>query len=119
MRRFFLLVATAAFVVSVAVPMLAAGESKTVTGEVIDMACYAKGSDNVGAGHSACAMKCAKGGGALGILTADGVLAITGDMTNDNNMKLVEYVAKNVKAMGDVTEQDGKMSIDVASIEAQ
>ena len=119
MRRFFLMAATAAFAVSVAVPMLAAGESKTVTGEVVDMACHARSSDNVGEGHAACAMKCAKGGGALGILTSDGVLAITGDMTMDNNAKLLDYVAKNVKATGDVTEEDGKMSINVASIEAQ
>ncbi len=98
---------------------LGVAESKTVAGEIVDMACYAKSSDNVGSGHSACAMKCAKGGGALGILTEDGVLAITGSMTNDNNAELLDYVAKNVKAMGDVSEQDGQMSIDVSSIEAQ
>ena len=98
---------------------LGAAESKTVTGEIVDMACYAKSADNVAPGHSACAMKCAQGGGALGILTADGVLAITGSMTNDNNAELLDYVAKNVKAMGDVSEEDGQMSINVSSVEAQ
>ncbi len=126
MRRFFLMLATAVFVVSVAVPMLAAGDEMTLTGELIETACYTRlaerertaspDSDGSGPGHAACARTCASSGAELGILTARGIFRIIGDMTMDNNAKLMDYVAKRVEVKGDVTEIDDKMWIDVASI---
>ena len=91
-------------------------ESKTVKGEVIDVMCHTKKAENTGASHADCALSCAKRGAAMGILTADGVYTITGDYTADNNKKLLDFVAKNVEAMGDVTVKDGQKTIDVSSI---
>ena len=49
-------------------------------------------------------------------MTADGVYTITGDYTADNNKKLLDFVAKNVEATGEVGEKDGVKTIDVASL---
>ncbi len=126
MRHFFLVLITAGFVVSLAVPTLAAGETKTVAGELIEMNCYARmGLNAVGEGHAECALKCAQGGSPLGILTADDeIFTIIGEMTEDENMKLVKFVAKNVTATGDVNEGGGpgtrlvgKLTIDITSID--
>ncbi len=128
MRHFFLVLTAAAFVVSLAVATLAAGEMKTVTGELIEMNCYARmGLNAVGEGHAECALKCALGGAPLGILTADEeIFTIIGEMTENENAKLLEFVAKNVKATGNVTEGGGpahrvvgKVTIDVTSMELQ
>ncbi len=128
MRHFFLVLITAAFVVSLAVPALTAGETKTVTGELIEMNCYARmGLNATGEGHAECALKCALGGSPLGILTADDeIFTIIGEMTENENAKLLEFVAKNVTATGDVNDGGGpgsrlvgKLTIDVTSIELQ
>lgn len=97
-------------------PVLADHHEKTVKGEVIDVQCHTKKAENVGETHANCAMSCAKKGAALGILSADGVYTITGDMTNEKNKKLHEFVAKKVEAKGEVTEKDGKKMINLTSI---
>jgi hypothetical protein len=93
-----------------------ASNTQTITGEVVDIQCQAKKADNVGAGHEGCAMSCAKRGAKMGIMASDGVYAIAGDYTADNNARLVEFVAKKVKATGDVTEQDGMKVITVTEM---
>ena len=95
-----------------------ARDNKTVTGEVIDVQCYTKSADNVGAKHEGCALTCAKKGSKLGILASDGVYEIAGDYTANNNAKLIEFVAKKVQATGDVTEQGGKKVITVTALAA-
>ena len=128
MRHFFFLLTAAVFIVSPAVPNLAAGETKTVSGELIEMACYARmGLNATGADHAACALRCAEGGSPLGILTADDeIYTITGEMTENENAKLLEFVAKNVTATGDVndgggpgTRLVGKVTLEVTAIEVQ
>jgi hypothetical protein len=124
------LLTAAVFVVSLAVPMLAGGETRTVTGELIEMNCYARmGGNAVGADHAECALRCAQGGAPLGILTADEeIISIIGEMTNDENAQLLEFVGKNVRATGEFTEDGGGPGttvvgkdgmIDVTSIELQ
>jgi hypothetical protein len=93
-------------------------EPQTVKGEVIDVMCHNKKAENVGSGHADCALSCAKKGAAMGILTADGVYTITGDYTSDKNAKLLDFVAKNVEATGEVTEKDGVKTINVTSMKA-
>ncbi len=95
-----------------------ARENKTITGEVIDVQCYAKAADNVGAKHEGCAISCAKKGAKMGVLASDGVYEIAGDYTTNSNAKLTEFVAKKVQATGDVTEQDGKKVITVTAMAA-
>jgi hypothetical protein len=116
MKRLVLGMSAAALLTWMAAPMLA--ETKTVRGEVVDVQCQMKDTNKKGMDHAKCATACAKKGGAMGILTSDGVYTITGNYAKDNNEKLLAFIAKNVEAKGDVTEKDGKYEIDVASMEA-
>jgi hypothetical protein len=103
---------------TLALAPLAAADTQTVKGELVDVMCMKKDATNKGADHADCAMGCAKKGAPLGIVTADGVYTITGDYTNNKNEKLLEFVAKNVEATGHVSEKDGKKEIHLESIKA-
>jgi hypothetical protein len=116
MRKLLASLAAAALVAALGASLRA--ESKTVKGEVIDVMCHMKKAENTGAGHSDCALSCAKKGAVMGILTADGVYTISGDYAADNNKKLLEFISKNVEATGDVTEKDGKKIIAVTEMKA-
>ena len=112
MRR-FVLVLMAAVLVSAA-PALAA---ETITGELVEMSCHARMDDGAtGDDHAACALKCARGGEDLGILTSGGVYTITGDMVGTD--ELFGFIAKNVKAAGELSTDGDKMVINVAAIES-
>jgi hypothetical protein len=97
-------------------PLLLAAE--TITGEVVEVACQAKRAPNgQGAAHKSCADACAKKGNAMGILTSNGaVIEISGDYAANNNAKLLELVAAQVEATGDVATKDGKKVITVTSM---
>jgi hypothetical protein len=101
---------------TLALAPLAAADTKTVKGEIVEVGCVKKDAKNKGADHEDCAMACAKKGAPLGVMTADGVYTITGDYTNNKNEKLLEFVAKNVEATGHVSEKDGSKEIHVESI---
>jgi hypothetical protein len=102
-----------AVVVAVLVTPTLAAETRTVTGEVVEVSCYNR-NGGVGDGHAACALKCAQGGADLGILTDEGVLSISGDKAD--TPELFGFIAQVVQATGDVMEKDGKMWINVQSI---
>jgi len=53
--------------------VLASGKRVRVTGEVVDVSCYLQLGKH-GAGHEACATKCATNGQPIGLLTANGTL---------------------------------------------
>jgi hypothetical protein len=91
-------------------------ESRTVTGEVVDVRCYEKSADNSGDAHADCALSCARRGATLGIRTAEGVYVITGDYTAELNRRLIEFVAHPVEAAGEVVERDGRRTIRVREI---
>ncbi len=115
MRNLISLIATAAFVSSL-VPAALASDI-TVKGEVVDVACsLAKKEAGKGAGHANCAMVCAKKGQPVGILTPDAVYTVVGDYAAGNNAKLLDFVARTVIVIGEVTEKDGQKSINVKSI---
>ena len=95
-----------------ALPLLAAGaqagEKGSVTGEVIDSACYIKGGSR-GADHAKCASACGKMGIPLALVTDDGKvvwLASDKDMEGVNEM-LEPYVAKKVTLEGEWFEKGG------------
>jgi type 1 fimbria pilin len=115
MRNLISIVAGAAFVTALAMPVFAA--DMTVKGEVVDIACSTKkGEGGKGEAHANCALVCAKNGMPVGILTADAVYTVTGDYAANNNAKLLDFVAKGVIATGEVTEKDGVKSINIKSI---
>jgi hypothetical protein len=107
----------AAAAVLAAAPLLAA--EKTIKGEVVDVACQMKKAPGgQGEAHKGCANACAKKGAQMGILTEDAVYEIQGDYSANNNAKLMEFVAAQVEATGEVTEKDGKKVITVSSMKA-
>lgn len=115
MRNVISMVAGAAFVASLAMPVFAA--DMTVKGEVVDIACSTSLKEKGhGPGHAGCTMDCAKKGQPVGILTADSVYTVTGDYAANKNAKLLDFVAKNVIVTGEVSEKDGVKSINVKSI---
>ncbi|MGH9348914.1 MAG: hypothetical protein ACRD26_16780 [Vicinamibacterales bacterium] len=116
MRKILAVAAAAALVAGAS---LFAADTQTVKGEVVDVACQLKKAPaGQGDAHKGCATACAKRGSTLGILTSDAVYEIAGDYAANNNAKLLEFVAAQVEATGDVTEKDGKKIITVSSMKA-
>lgn len=90
----------------------------TVTGEVVDVACYLSG-DAKGPGHVACATACAKAGGALGILTTDGKLYVSllpDDHKKSPNHLLMDFIGKNVEAKGYARVKGGVNGLMIRSV---
>ncbi len=112
MRRFALVVMAAAFVGSTALTGLAA--EMTVTGELVDHACYTKrGAENgSGAGHAQCAKDCAMKGMPVALVTSGGdVYMLAGAVTADNNAALAPHMSHTVEVTGEVTEAGGVKTI--------
>ena len=102
-------------VVALAAP--AGADLRTVTGEVVELDCsLSQGKADRGEAHAACAMSCARRGNQMAILTAEAVYLVDGDYTANRNAKLLDFVARQVEAKGTITEQDGKLRINVASM---
>jgi hypothetical protein len=90
--------------------------TETVTGKVIDLACYGQDKANTENEHKGkgmiCAQACAREGFAVGLLTADGkVYRVTGGLAADNNAKLVPHMARRVTITGEVSEESGNLII--------
>lgn len=124
MRRFFLVLTGAAVVA--AVVGAAAADEQTVVGQVIDLTCYARMGKATGATYDECARKNARAGAILGILTEETVYTISGEMTNNENAKLLGFLGKTVEATGTVTDGGGpgtrligKHTIDVSSMKTK
>ena len=95
-----------------------ASKEMSLKGEVVDVACYlAEGAR--GEGHIACATACAKAGGALGILTADGKLYVSllpDDHKNNPNHLLMDHIGHTVEARGLVRSKGGVNGIMITSV---
>ena len=97
-----------------------AGPAGSVTGEVIDSACYIKGGSK-GEGHIKCAQSCADAGIPLAILE-DGTnkvvwVASKEDMATPND-KLKPYAGKKVTVKGTWAERGGAKLLVVDSVTA-
>jgi type 1 fimbria pilin len=113
MRKFFVAAVVAAFVLALGAPAFAS--EMTVKGQIVDQTCFLKDKADNGNDHGDmkdCATICAKKGAPMAILTEDGKLyQITGGLAADKNAKLIAHISHTVEITGDVTEEDGKMSI--------
>lgn len=92
------------------------GKTETVTGQVVDLKCYARNKANVGRDHDQgreCAMACVKWeGDPVGLVAADGrVFQLAGGLVADNNAKAAPHLAHTVTITGDVYEKDGMSMI--------
>ena len=111
-------IVAAALAAALTAPVQLAGAGSTLKGEVVDVQCALKDTKNTGSEHADCALSCARRGATMGIRTADAVYTIIGDYTRENNKRLLEFVAQQVEATGEVTEKDAKKLIDVSAIAA-
>lgn len=115
MRKILVGFATAAFAVAMGAPALA--KTETIKGELVEQSCYNKDHKNVGEAHKACAVKCAKAGQQVDLLTEDGkVYQVKGELAADKNAKLVPHMSHTVELTGDVTEEGGTMVINATSL---
>jgi hypothetical protein len=87
---------------------------KTITGEVVDLMCYID-HNAVGDKHAACASKCIKGGGPVGIATESKTYLIVGAHKPMND-QLAEYAGKTITVKGKVAERGGLAMIENAEI---
>ena len=92
-----------------------AAETKTVTGEVVDLMCYldhgAKGEK-----HKGCAEKCIKSGGPVGLVSGEDVYLVIGDHKPMND-ELASLAAQTVTLKGKVVEKNGMKMIENAEIQ--
>lgn len=91
------------------VTVLSAAEAKpevTVTGEVLDMACYLDHGAH-GAKHADCAKTCISNGLPVGLKTADGkTYLLIGDHMPANS-ELAKHAAETITVKGKLVERDG------------
>ncbi|MEO8412949.1 MAG: hypothetical protein ABI472_04790 [Ginsengibacter sp.] len=96
------------------------GDSKTVTGEILDMKCY-MASGAHGDGHKECAATCIKGGSPMGILTDDGkvYLLIEDDKNTDAYDDAKKHAGDKVTLTGTVSEKGGVEALIVTEVKAK
>lgn len=90
----------------------------SVTGELVDQACYLKDKRaNTGVGHQDCATMCAMKGNKVALVTDQGeVLEVAGELTDDNNAQLALHMSHRVVLTGEVVEKNGKKTITATSL---
>jgi hypothetical protein len=93
---------------------LGASASKEVTGEVVDLMCYLD-HNAMGDKHAACAGKCIKGGGPVGITSSGKTYIVVGEHKTIND-QLAEYAGKTITLKGKVAERDGISMLENAEI---
>lgn len=93
----------------------ASSETKSLTGEVVDLMCYldhgAKGEK-----HKGCARKCIEGGGPVGLLSGEDLYLVVGDHQPIND-KLASKAGETVTLKGKVVERHGMKMIENVELE--
>ncbi|HEX5024795.1 MAG TPA: hypothetical protein VFV68_05965 [Agriterribacter sp.] len=87
-------------------------ETKTVSGEVLDMACYmAKGAH--GEKHKGCASACIKDGAPMGLLTSDGKVYLLVENHNKKEVyaKVKDYAGEKISVTGTVSDKGGLQGV--------
>ena len=95
---------------------LASGETKKITGEVIDMACYVD-HNATGEKHVDCAKKCITSGLPVGLKADDGKTYLLIGEHKPLNSELAQYAAKKIAVEGKFTSRDGINMIENAVIQ--
>jgi hypothetical protein len=93
---------------------LAAAAEKILTGEIVDLMCYAD-HGATGEKHAACAAKCIKGGGPVAILSDGKAYLVVGDHKPMND-QLSEYAGKTVTLKGKLASNGGIPMLENAEI---
>ena len=93
---------------------LDASAEKTVTGEIVDLMCYAD-HGATGDEHASCAAKCIKHGGPVGILSDGKAYLVIGDHKPMND-QLSEYAGKTITLKGKLASKGGISILENAEI---
>ena len=93
---------------------LAADAEKTLTGEIIDLMCYADHSAT-GDKHAKCAATCIKGGGPVAILSDGKAYIVVGDHKPMND-QLAEFAGKTISLKGKLASNGGIPMLENAEI---
>jgi hypothetical protein len=93
---------------------LEGGATKTITGEVVDLMCFID-HNSKGEKHAACAAKCIKDGGPVGITSEGKTYLVVGDHKPMND-QLAEYAGKTVTLKGKLAEREGMAMLENAEI---
>jgi hypothetical protein len=118
MRYWLVVLGVLGLVGSVPAAEHAGAMPKSITGEVVDVACYV-GSGAHGAGHKSCAEACAKGGGSLGILqdkTNKLYIVVAPKPGGNPNAKLMDHISHKVQVTGPVSMRGGVNTIAVQTV---
>ena len=93
---------------------LDAASDKTLTGEIVDLMCYA---DHKASGeqHAKCAATCIKGGGPVAILSDGKTYLVVGDHKPMND-QLAEYAGKTITLKGKLASTGGIPMLENAEI---
>jgi hypothetical protein len=93
---------------------LAAAAEKTITGEIVDLMCYADHSAT-GEKHAKCAATCIKNGGPVAILSDGKTYLVVGDHKPMND-QLAEYAGKTITLKGKLASNGGIPMLENAEI---
>jgi hypothetical protein len=93
---------------------LAATAEKTLTGEIVDLMCYAD-HKATGEEHAKCAATCIKGGGPVAILSEGKTYLVVGDHKPMND-QLAEYAGKTITLKGKLASNGGIPMLENAEI---
>ena len=93
---------------------LAAAAEKTLTGEIVDLMCYAD-HNSTGEKHASCAATCIKGGGPVAILSDGKTYLVVGDHKPMND-QLAEFAGKTITLKGKLASNGGIPVLENAEI---
>jgi hypothetical protein len=93
---------------------LNATAEKTLTGEIVDLMCYAD-HGSTGDKHASCAAMCIKGGGPVAILSDGKTYLVVGDHKPMND-QLAEYAGKTITLKGKLASNGGIPVLENAEI---
>jgi hypothetical protein len=93
---------------------LDAAAEKTLTGEIVDLMCYADHNAS-GEKHAKCAATCIKGGGPVAILSDGKTYLVVGDHKPMND-QLAEYAGKTITLKGKLASNGGIPMLENAEI---
>ena len=115
MNKLTTLLSVAAAGFMFALPARADDDTKTIKGEVLDMACYLDHGAS-GPNHAACAEKCISSGLPVGIKDSDGKVYLIIGAHKPLNDELAPLAGKEASIKGKVVSRDGINLIENAEV---
>src|SRR5262245_42834970 len=112
-----LITACAIALVAIVTTWRAVAQTQTLTGKLVDLACYSLNKDETGNAHRRgsaiiCAQACAREGFAVGLVTDTGkVYEVRGGLAANLNAKLAPHMSHTVTISGPIGEADGMSAI--------